>query len=533
MKVARSVAEVLSQHTTLALECIDRLYLNVYVPVLQRAAGAAYFFRTIRGCSVPSSVLMAPITQRFVDAIKRFADHNRIDIVSFRRGERKDDRTQEYLRKWTGDEGVLYIGKAQEKARVLRTERRHNPATGGTYAWLVSSTAMVNHFYFYAVDDDFGPFFLKFCSYFPYNAKLCINGHEYLKRQLTKRGIAFEPLDNGIRSCADPEAMQRLADGLTADKIDALLRKWLARLPHPFEAGDREQGIRYDISMLQAEFARTEVFDRPVQGRVFFEEVLRENLDMGRPDQVQLIFNRRVNRRTPSRYRTRVITDGVIPSLHLDYKRSRIKQYYKEGRALRTETVINDTYDFGIGRRLRNLDDLKKIGFAANRRLLGVQRLSHDAMIGADVLDELHRPVCIDGQRAPALRFGDRRVQALFAALLRFDLLPQGFRNRELRETVASLCGLSLDDYGTGRMTYDLRRLRLRGIIVRIPDTQRYQLTAEGLCIALAYHRTQARVLGPVLSATLDGESTTRLHEAVALYDREVGHLWEGQALAA
>ena len=146
MKVARSVAEVLSQHTTLALECIDRLYLNVYVPVLQRAAGAAYFFRTIRGCSVPSSVLMAPITQRFVDAIKRFADHNRIDIVSFRRGERKDDRTQEYLRKCNGDEGVLYIGKAQEKARVLRTERRHNPATGGTYAWLVSSTAMVNHF---------------------------------------------------------------------------------------------------------------------------------------------------------------------------------------------------------------------------------------------------------------------------------------------------------------------------------------------------------------------------------------------------
>ena len=223
MKVARSVAEVLSQHTTLALECIDRLYLNVYVPVLQRAAGAAYFFRTIRGCSVPSSVLMAPITQRFVDAIKRFADHNRIDIVSFRRGERKDDRTQEYLRNWSGDEGVLYIGKAQEKARVLRTERRHDPATGATYAWLVSSTAMVNHFYFYAVDDDFGPFFLKFCSYFPYNAKLCINGHEYLKRQLTKRGIAFDR-SKRIRSCADPEAMQRLADGLTADKIDALLR---------------------------------------------------------------------------------------------------------------------------------------------------------------------------------------------------------------------------------------------------------------------------------------------------------------------
>ena len=133
------------------------------------------------------------------------------------------------------------------------------------------------------------------------------------------------------------------------------------------------------------------------------------------------------------------------------------------------------------------------------------------------MLDELHRPVCIDGQRASALRFGDPRVQALFAALLRFDLLPHGFRNRELREAVASLCGLSLDEYGAGRMTYDLRRLRLRGLIERLPGTRRYQLTAEGLCVALAYHRTRAHVLGPVLSATLDGESTTRLRQGRAL----------------
>ncbi len=163
MKVARSVAEVLSRHTTLTLECVDRMYLNVYVPLLQTAAGAAHFFRQMRGAVWPSSALMAPITQRFVDAIKQYAERNGIDIVSFRRSERKDDRTREYLRQWSGGEGVLYIGKAQEKARVLRTERRHDPATGVTYPWLVSSTAMVNHFYVYAVDDDFGAFFVKFC----------------------------------------------------------------------------------------------------------------------------------------------------------------------------------------------------------------------------------------------------------------------------------------------------------------------------------------------------------------------------------
>ena len=193
-------------------------------------------------------------------------------------------------------------------------------------------------------------------------------------------------------SCADPALMRELADGLTTATIDRLLRKWLKRLPHPNTAADRAAGIRYDISVLQAEFALTQVLDRPVQRRVLFEEIIRENVDLGRPDNVQLIFHRRITKHTPSRYRTRVITDGVIPSLHVDYKHSRIKQYHKEGRALRTETVVNDTYDFNVGRRLKNLDDLKKIGFTANRRLLSVQRISHDCAIGAQRFDDLHRP---------------------------------------------------------------------------------------------------------------------------------------------
>jgi len=534
MKVARSAGEVLAEHTTLELECVDRMYLNVYVPMLQTGAGASYFFRKVRGNPVPSSALMGPMSRRFVAAIRAWAAREAVDVVAFERRERKDDRTRERLRRWPGGEGVLYVGVAQEKARVLRTERREDPVHG-PYPWLVSSTAMVNHYYVYAVDDDFGPFFIKFCSYFPYNAKLCVNGHEYLKRQLAKRGVAFEALDNGVSSCADPALMQRLADGLDAAGIDALLRKWLARLPHPFTAADRAAGIRYDVSVLQAEFALTQVLDRPVQGRVLFEEIIRENVDLGRPDHVQLIFDRRVTRRTPSRYRTRVITEGVVPSLHVDYKHSRIKQYHKEGRALRTETVVNDTYDFDVGRRLKNLDDLKRIGFAANRRLLRVQHVSHDCAIGAERFDDLHRSRLVDGQRASALRFGDPRVQALLAALLAFRVLPDGFQNRDLRETVAPLLGLPVDDYGRGRMTYDLRRLRLRGLIERIPFTRRYRVTDDGLRTAMCYHRTHARVLRPAMSVAFEAppHSTARLHRAIDSFDREVHRLWEGHGLAA
>jgi hypothetical protein len=169
------------------------------------------------------------------------------------------------------------------------------------------------------------------------------------------------------------------------------------------------------------------VLDRPVTGRVFFEEMIRENLDIGRPSQVQLIFDRRVSRRTPGKFRTRVITDGVVPSLHVDYKSTRIKQYHKQGRALRTETTINNTRDFGIGKLLKNLPALRQVGFQANRRLLDVQKISHDCSIGEDAFDRVVRPVAVESQRASALRFGDKRVQALFAVLVVFSLQLRGF----------------------------------------------------------------------------------------------------------
>jgi hypothetical protein len=327
MSVPRSVAEIIREHVVLELEGIDRMYLNVYQPKLQTERGVAAFFRFHRGHLFASSALMDPMTKAFIADVERFVTQNQIPVVLFTKGQRKEDIALDYRRKFTGTEGVLFVGKAQEKTAVFRTEKRTNPTTGQKYPWIVRSTAMVNHFYFYAIDDDFGPFFLKFCTYFPYNAKLCLNGHEYVKRQLAKEGIAFEALDNGILSCANPQRLQEIADSLSAAKIDALLRKWLKRLPHPYPAADRAAGYCYDISILQAEFSLTQVLDRPRTGRIFFEEVIRENLDLGRPDQVQLIFERRVTKRTLGRFRTRVLTEGVTPSLHIDYKHSRIKQY--------------------------------------------------------------------------------------------------------------------------------------------------------------------------------------------------------------
>jgi len=408
----------------------------------------------------------------------------------------------EHLRHFTGEEGVVFVGKAQEKAAVFRTERRRSPNTGQPYPWIVRGSAMVNSYYVYAVDRDFGPFFLKFCSYFPFNAKLCLNGHEYAKRQLAREGIAFEALDNGILSCAEPERLQAICNGLSAAKIDALLRKWLRLLPHPFTGADRKAGYRYDISILQAEFSTTQVLDRPVHGRLFFEQVIRENLDLGRPEEVRLIFNRRIPRGACG-FRTRIVTKDVTPSLNVYYKSTRIKQYHKENRALRTETTINNTYDFGVGKRLANLPRLRDIGFAANRRLIQVERMSHDCILSEDAFQAINRTVAVGRQRCSGLRFADQKAHALLHGLILFRQLPQGFRAADLRQQLAGLSGRDAASIAQGAITYQLRRLRLHGLIERIPNSFRYRVTDLGLRIALFFTRTYNRLLRPTLAAAL------------------------------
>jgi hypothetical protein len=215
--VRKNVAEILADHVTFELEAIDRMYLNAYVPSLQTGGGFVWFVKTQMGARVPSTMMVAPMSEQFVTAIERFVTTQGIDLVTFARGQRKDEVAHQYLAAFDGDEGVLFVGKAQEKASVFRTEKRRD-AQGKTYPWIIRSTAMVNHYYVYILDRDFGPLFLKFCSYFPYPAKLCLNGHEWLKRQLTHRAIPFEPLDNGIRSSEAPARVQRIADTLDAAK---------------------------------------------------------------------------------------------------------------------------------------------------------------------------------------------------------------------------------------------------------------------------------------------------------------------------
>jgi len=496
-------ATLLRDHVTLTCRSVDRIFLQAYVPRLQSVGQVCRFLRWQRGFVIPSSAAFGKIGDGYVRAVHRFAEMNGIPLIRFEKGENKEAEARPLIDAAAcegGDGKVVLIGTAQERASVWRSW----PAKGQEKArhphmeW-ARQMAFVNHFYFYLWDPDWGGAFWKTNAYAPWPVWLWLNGHDWAKRQCEKAGIGYEALDNGFRACENPGALQRICDRLGPGAVKRFFWRWQQRLPSPFTKDDLRSGYTYDLAFRQFEISDTRVFDRPQAGRAFFEGVIRDHLDVGRPSSVALIFDRRVSRQTPGTFKTKVLTKGVDPQVSCTYRSSRIKQYFKEHRALRTEVVVGDTRDFGIGRRVNaeNWHALRAVGENANKRLCDAQ--AADAQPAPDVVtfEEVTRPSDVDGQHAPGLRFGDRRVMAVMAAIAGFNHLVVGFDNRQL----TALVGTLLDaPYTSRQATYDLRRLRRKALIERAPSSNRYQLTPLGRRVAVLFTKAHGRVLAPGLA---------------------------------
>jgi hypothetical protein len=504
-----TIASLLRDRVTLRVRSVDRLFLQAYVPKLMTSFQVVRFLLD-RGFDIPSPALLGKIGRAYVAAIDRFAERHQVPVVRFTKGESKEQIARRYFQvaERDGRFGVVLIGVAQERTTAWRGWRRGG-SDGHPHFEYRRQQVFVNHYYFYIRDPDWGPAFIKTCAYAPFPAWVYLNGHEWAKRQAERAGLSFEALDNGFRSVADADALAAICERLGARDVHRFFARWEARLPSPFDAADRRRGYRYALAFRQVELSDTRVFDRPAAGRAWFEQTLRDQLALGRPDHVAVVFGRPVSRRTPGRFQTRVITRGVEPAIQVHYKASKVKQYFKEGRALRTETTVNDTRDFAIGRLLTqdNWDALGRVGHDINERLLDAQLEACACAPDATTLQRVVLPSTEDGQPAPGLRFGDPRVMALLASLCAFAHLFEGLTNRSLRALVTGL----LPGYTARQMTYDLRRLRRKGLIRRLPHSQRYELTPQGRRLAVFFTKTYTRIVCPSL-ADLD----PRLPEPIA-----------------
>lgn len=491
-----NVNDLLDDHVVLDLECLDRIYLNAYVPNLQVGGQVAMFMTGHLGLKIASPAIMEKIGLRFRRDVEQFAKVNQIPIVRFAKGDRQIDVIRPYLDAATRP-GVVAIGCAQEFQPVFTGTRRPT-SNGAPFFTFAKADRRVSVFYFYVVDAEFGAGFIKICTYFPYPAKVWVNGHEWAKRQAARAGITFSELANGFATCERPARLQEICDQLNAARIQMFFERWMRQIPTPLTTADRAGGYWWELSMRQIEVSRTIVFDAPRRARGFFEAVVADNLDVGRPDEIKLIFGRQIRSNTKGEFATRVVTRGTDVTINAFYKHSRIKQYLKEGRALRIETVVNSPTDLGVQRRLINLAELVDKARIVNRRLLECERAGQGCAIETALWERISQPSLQEGQRTGALRFGDPRAMALTGALCIGLLSVVGFTNKTLRGLVSQL----LDrPYTRTQMTYDLRRLRLLGLIQRLPKSNTYILTPDGQRVAITYTKLGHRLLPPLLAA--------------------------------
>jgi hypothetical protein len=501
MAEAVNINDVLDGHVGLDLECLDRVYLNGYVPKLQVGGQVVTFLTEHLGHPIPSPALFKQIGDRFRAAVRTFAETNTIPVLHLntpdrtRWDDRKVDHVREYIAAAT-QPGVVAIVVAQEVQKVFMGYRR--PSKIGAQFGFDKADRRVTVYYFYIVDPAFGLGFIKICSYFPYPLKVWVNGHEWAKHQAAAEGLVFTELANGFASCQDPTRLQAICDRLSPGKLQAFFNSWIARIPCPFTRADRLAGYWWQLSMRQVEVSRTLVLDTPHHARTFFEALVADNIGIGRPAVVSMLFARRVQRNTPGTFSTRVFTTGTEVRIDFFYKHCRVKLYLKEGRALRIETVVNDAEDLDIRKGLPHLPQVQRAARQINARVLTMLRVGQSCAIENALFAGVSRPYVRDGQRTGALRFGDVRVMALAGALCLTVHAVAGFNHRRLRALVAGLLGTT---YTSSQMSYDLRRLRLHGLLRRLPRSNTYVLTPEGMRVALFYTKLHDRLLTPLLAA--------------------------------
>jgi hypothetical protein len=380
-------------------------------------------------------------------------------------------------------------------------------------------------FYVYIFDSGVGPGFIKICTYFPYPIKVWLNGHERAKRQAQAVGIGFTELSNGFASTDDPAKLQAVCDSFTPGTVTVWFERWMSRIPLPLTPADRDGGFWWELSMRQVEVSRTLVFDTDCHTRGFFEALLADNMDLGRPEHVELLFRRgaRTGRPTdPPRgggFKTKIDRYCDLVTLNVFYKNSRIKQYLKDGRALRIETVINDARDLRCNRMLSNLDELQAKARAINTRLLETETVGQGTALVSPVIERITKPTVTDeGRKAPALRFGDLRVQALAGALANMLFAVTGITNKHLR---VLMTGLLHRPYSISQASYDLTRLSRNGLIHRVPNRNQYILTADGQLFAHVYTKVYDRVLHPLMAPDRPNAPLELLH-AIHTIDRIV-----------
>jgi hypothetical protein len=517
--------------------CFDRMLFNAYIQPLMFTGSIVSFLRDRRQAQKLTPAYFRAISSEYHAWLGEQTRQSGLTIVEPPADVRREEWVEPYFRELGQQAGMAVILRCRERARVAVSfpKRGHQIEL----IW-----RFVNLYYFYLQDAQLGRLFVRLCPYFPFNAQVCLNSHEWLAQQLRREGIGFRKADNAFVACDAPQRLQELCDAFGSEQIMAAVEPWLERLLPYFTAQERAQGYRYRLYMGQVEYCHNIIFQRQAAVDRLFSRLLDSNRTIGQPEKLGIIFGRPRFHPDTRTGRTEVkITKLKTPVLRTGFQQTSLKQYVKDRTLLRTETTCNQARDLSVPKEIKNLPKMRQVLESSNDRYLQAQQDVLASYIDRGQLQQLRQPtVAASGRRTPGLRVDDARLVAVMQALTCFVYLIGNacFRTADLLADVQR--ALNQPHYKLSQLRYDLAKLRGKGLVSRLKGTFRYQVTPDGYRLAVLYQKLYHRLYGPLIAGLLDPVTTDndllasrklrldRLYEAV---DKAIAKLSEHVGVAA
>ena len=482
--------------------CFDRILLNGLIQPFQQEQRVVGFFSTYRDLYPVSRDVLREISTQFQNWVTNRSKTWGIPILDAPEG-RRDDFVQQYFLGAKPDQ-VVCILKAREPARIMTAI-----GTKKENRWhLELKQRWVNQFSFYISDSEWGRIFVRVCPYFPFSARVCLNQHHWIANRLSQERIRFRQSTNAFSSCSDPEALQRIADSLTARDLLRCGRKWLLQLTPFFTSSERRQaGVEHRLFFSQIEYCDNLIFSRRAAVDQLSQRLMDANRTIGQPNKITVIFGRKIQKHHAGKLQT-VIEDLDLPNpvIRSHYKNGFIKQYVRDNSNLRTEPATNNVTDYGVGKALENLPHLREKLSAIIDRYHDVQQDILESFVDRGQLQTLIQPTVFpNGKRVPGLKLDHPRQLALMHALVRFSHIAaqDSFSSAEIHADTAEALGCTTNEYALGSLRYDLSKLRAKGLVQRLGKSRRYRLTAQGYRICVVFLKLFEKLYAPLTSSIL------------------------------
>ena len=513
--------------------CFDRILLDARIPAFLDGARAMGFFSHARGLFPVHKNDLVKISTDYERWVREQVQSSQCPLLEDPE-ERRDKFMEPYFASAQPDQ-IVGIIKAREPGRIMTAVGLKGKSTH-----LESKFRWVNQYNFYIQDRDFGPIFVRICPYFPFSARLCLNQHDWITNRLRQQGIEVQQRDNSFVACCDPNALQKIADALTAQDLTACGRKWIDRLVPFFSAHERNDlGCEHRFYFKQLEFCDNLIFRERVVLDALHDRLLDSNRKLGSPDQVAVVFGQRITRQHNGRLQT-TLEDLPLgqPVLRALFKHSVLKNYVRGGNTEfggvdRVEVATNDVTDFrGILKGVENLPLVRERFSQITTNFRNVQQDILQTFLDRGELHDLAQPTVTGQKRVPGLKLDNPRQLALMHALVAFSHVLAGhFTTSEVYPRVLQALGFTADQYKLNSLRYDLSKLRAKALVEKIPRSRRYRLTAEGYRISLIYLKLFHKLYAPLTAGMIHPFAGDRLFPVTRTSALDQLYLAVGHAL--